>query len=140
MDIQIGSMRPEEEMDKNARPEVSAQHKKASGERTELQEMKTLQEKGKQQETSYDVVSVYGDTLSISEAGRDVNLGKKNILGSIQTEDGIVIRTKVEENELKDDVSTVNLSIYTETELKQMYLDGDITRTEYDEEINSRER
>lgn len=46
-------------------------------------------------------------------------------------EDGIVIRKKSGE-------STINLSVYTESELRQMYLDGDITKAEYDEELGGR--
>lgn len=132
MEITIGSMRTEEELVKNTYSAVSEQSKEASGERTELQNRKA------QQETSYDRVSTDGDTLSISEAGKAVSLGQDNKSVRIETEDGAVIQKEAEEDGQDSNVPVVNLSTYTETELKQMYLDGDITRTEYDEEISSR--
>lgn len=132
MEITIGSMRTEEELVKNTYSAVSEQRKEVSGERTEPQNMKA------QQETSYDRVSTDGDTLSISEAGKAVSLGQDNKSVKIETEDGAVIQKEAEEDGQDSNVPVVNLSTYTETELKQMYLDGDITRTEYDEEISSR--
>lgn len=65
---------------------------------------------------SYDAVSAYGDTLTISAGGRAAGTNS-----SCASED-----------------STDNLSEYTESELKQMYLDGTITKTEYEEELESR--
>lgn len=89
-----------------------------------------------QPEPSYTAVSSQGDTLSISEEGRAMN-NKGNFP---EESDGTVIRKAVAEAAVSEsENSTVNLSIYTETELEQMYLDGEITKAEYDEEISSRE-
>lgn len=95
MEIIIGSVRPEEDMDQNAYPGMLERHKKSAGGITEVPEMKVKQEKGKRQETSYDMISPYGDTLSISEEGRAVNMGKNDKLGRVDTKDGIVIRKDI---------------------------------------------
>lgn len=88
-----------------------------------------------EKETAYEAVSSQGDTLSISEAGKAVSNGGTVLAGA----DGIVIQKATEEvTEAGSTNSTVNLSVYTETELKQMYLNGEITKAEYDEEISSR--
>ena len=104
--------------------------------------MKTQEGTGKQQETAYNRVSPDGDTVSISEAGkRAISVEKDTEPADENTADGIVIHKEAEKSNPKEEeqVSTVNLSEYTESELKQMYLDGDITKSEYDEELNSRE-
>lgn len=98
---------------------------------------KTQEEVAVQQETAYAAVSCEGDTLSISEAGKAAGTQPDN-----QTEtDGVVIQKAAEEylTESESGNSTINLSGYTENELKEMYLDGEITKAEYDEEIDSRE-
>lgn len=132
MEITIGSMKPEEDRKQNASVGASEQNKKVSDEMAERKGVKV-------QETAYDTVSPHGDTLSISEAGMAATSQKDNEPGNKDTTDGIVIRKEAEGNQQESDVSTVNLSIYTKEELRQMYLDGDITRAEYDEEISSRE-
>lgn len=136
MEMTIGSMRPEEDINQNAAQGMTEQHRKVSEGMGERKELKEQYRAGKQQETAYNTVSPHGDTLSISEAGRTAN-GNKS--GNKDTTDGIVIRKEAEKKEQESEVSTVNLSSYTKQELKQMYFDGDITRAEYDEEISSRE-
>ncbi len=71
---------------------VSEQYKKAAGKTAELSEMKAHQGKVKRQDTSYDIVSIYGDTFCISEEGRTVNFEKNDKLESVDVKDGIVIR------------------------------------------------
>lgn len=102
------------------------------------------------EETTYDAISSQGDTLTISEAGKTALSNQDNQSESGQqasteqqtsTESvalqNITIASSTDSE--SEEVSTVDLSGYTETELKQMYLDGDITKVEYDEEISSRE-
>lgn len=105
------------------------------------QQKKDKVEMSKQPEASYDAVSSQGDTLYISETGRDANSGMNDSEKGQNEADGKVILKTAEENmpTVEDDISTINLSRYTESELRQMYLDGDITRSEYDEELGSRE-
>lgn len=100
------------------------------------QQKETKEEAAGQKEISYEAVSSQGDTLSISDAGKAVSSGENALAGS----DGIVIRKSTTEAAAAESTNlTVNLSVYTETELKQMYLDGEITRAEYEEELSSRE-
>lgn len=143
MEIVIGSMKTAEDMNRSVGNGASVQQEKglegAAGQEAEQKEMKVQQESGKKQETSYDAVSSHGDTLSISKAGKVTSSEKGGKLVNEDTEDGVVIRKESEKSEQESDVSTVNLSTYTKQELRQMYLDGDITRAEYDEEISSRE-
>lgn len=142
MEIISGSMRTAEDMGQGIDAGASEQQRKVPEGGTGQKEMKTQYDAGKRQ-TSYDAISLYGDTISISDAGKAANLAKGNKLVNEDTTDGIVIRKEAGENkqetEQENDVSTINLSTYTETELRQMYLDGDITKAEYDEEISSRE-
>lgn len=129
MEVTIGGMRQVEDTVQNSHINASEQQKK------------TREETVKQQEQAYNAVSPQGDTLSISEAGKAENARMNNLAGDNETTDGIVIRKEVEGNiqEQEGILSTINLSTYTESELRQMYLDGDITRSEYNEEISSRE-
>lgn len=69
----------------------------------------------------YSEISSHGDTLSISEKGKELSLNNGK------------------ENEVKNENLTDDLSSYTEIELKQMYIDGTITKSEYNEELDSRE-
>lgn len=140
MEMIIGSMGTAQDMEQRVNSGESERQKKVSEGVTERKDMKTQHDEEKQQ-ISYDAVSPHGDTLSISEAGKAVSSEKGGKLVNKDTTDGIVIRKEAGENEQEQEreVSTINLSVYTESELKQMYLDGDITRAEYDEEINSRE-
>lgn len=142
MEIISGNLRTTEDMGQGIDAAASVQQKKVPEGAAWQKEMKIQYDAGKRQ-TSYDAISLYGDTVSISEAGKAANLVKSNQLVNEDTTDGIVIRKETGENkqeaEQKTDASTVNLSTYTETELRQMYLDGDITKAEYDEEISSRE-
>lgn len=104
-----------------------------------VEQQKKVKEETANPETSYDVVSSQGDTVSFSKEGKAAEAQ----VGSIksQSEDGtVVLKTAKEDDaELEEALSTVNLSQYTETELEEMYLDGEITKIEYDEEISSRE-
>lgn len=101
------------------------------------EQKKTQEETVRQSDTSYTAVSSQGDTVTVSEAGKAANSNMGNQTGT----DGTVTKKNVEEYlmESESSNSTINLSGYTETELKQMYLDGDITKAEYDEELASRE-
>lgn len=95
----------------------------------------------KQSETAYDAVSSQGDTLYISESGRNAESDMSSLKDNQSEADGKVILKPAEEyvSEADDSLSTIDLSRYTELELRQMYLDGDITKSEYDEEIDSRD-
>lgn len=102
-----------------------------------------------QAESTYGAVSSHGDTLSISEAGKAANsdTGDKVVrLSSSEADSTASLRVSEEnftesESDLDSDdaTSTINLSGYTDYELKQLYLDGDITKIEYDQELSSRE-
>lgn len=74
-------------------------------------------------ENTASAVSADGDTLTISEAGKSAE-AKWNGQSNADT---------------NEESSTEDLSTYTETELMQMYLDGSITKSEYDEELLNRE-
>lgn len=130
MEIMVGKMETAEDMEQRAHISVAKQQKKSSGGAAEREEMQTRQNTVKQP-TSYDAVSGYGDILSISKEGKTASAENGSRLVSGDTEDGIVIRKESGE-------STINLSVYTESELRQMYLDGDITKAEYDEELGGR--
>lgn len=104
------------------------------------EQKKTQEETVRQSDTSYTAVSSQGDTVTVSEAGKAANSN----MGNQDRTDGTVTKKNVEEyltesESSESSNSTINLSGYTETELKQMYLDGDITKAEYDEELASRE-
>lgn len=110
---------------------------------SEKQQETSKEEMAVQQREPLDTfISAQGDTLSLSEEGVAANAK----LGNQPKSDGTVIQKSVAadstnstEVNIENVDSTVNLSIYTETELKQMYLDGEITRIEYDQELSSRE-
>lgn len=92
-----------------------------------------------QQETVYDAVSSQGDTLSISQIGKAANSGDGVVLPEKSNADGIVLQKESGADDAEaDSESTINLSTYTKTELKQMYLNGDITKIEYDDELRDR--
>lgn len=144
MEIMVGEMGTAEDMERRSDIGAVGQQNKSS---EELEEQKDWEEQQntEKQRTSYDAVSMYGDTLTISKAGKTASSENGSKLVSEDTIDGIVIQKKAGESEhgqesgQESEVYTINLSTYTESELKQMYLDGDITRAEYDEEISSRE-
>lgn len=110
---------------------------------SEKQQETSKEEMAVQQREPLDTfISAQGDTLSLSEEGVAANAKR----GNQPKSDGTVIQKSVAadstnstEVDIENVDSTVNLSIYTETELKQMYLDGEITRIEYDQELSSRE-
>lgn len=85
------------------------------------------QEKQIIKETSPDnlqnTTSAHGDTLTISEAGKSAS-ANMNYESSANSE---------------ENNNTGDLSGYSDSELKQMYLNGTITKSEYDEELASRE-
>lgn len=70
-------------------------------------------------ENPENAVSKDGDTLTISDAGKSASMDMGN--------------------QDESENATDDLSGYTEAELKQMYLDGTITKSEYDEELESRQ-
>lgn len=64
------------------------------------------------------------EIVNAAEFGRSAN--------GIESKDGKVIRISVETD------MNYDLSIYFESELRQMYQKGEITKREYDEEISNR--
>lgn len=132
MEMIIRNKCPEHNMEHKSSAIVSERYKKVSGTMTKRRERNVQDGTGRQQETSYATVSSDGDTLSVSKAGKAAN-SQKAVM------DGVVIKKEVAENRHVSETSIANLSVYSETELKQMYLDGDITRAEYNEEISGRE-
>lgn len=139
MEIVIGSMKTAEDMNQGIGKGASVQQEKGLEGDTGQKETKVQRESEKRLEVSYDAVSPHGDTLSLSKVGKVTSAEKGGKLVNEDMEDGTVIRKEPGEKDQESEVSTINLSSYTELELKQMYLDGDITRVEYDEEISSRE-
>lgn len=112
-----------------------------SGSQYKVSEQKKAQDEAvKQSDISYTSVSSHGDTVTVSKAGKAANSN----MGNQDRADGTVTKKNVgeyltESESSESSNSTINLSGYTEIELKQMYLDGDITKAEYDEELDSRE-
>ena len=105
----------------------------------------------KQSQTNYDYVSTDGDTLQISEAGKSASKGNENQADSGNTGaqaqssfagsstkqlENIDVNTSTSTSSTS---STADLSSYSESELKKMYLNGEITKAQYDEEISSRD-
>lgn len=80
---------------------------------------------GNQEETAYDAVSSQGDTLSISDEGRNANSETSDQTATLSRTDadGTVLQKANTgySTETDSSDSTINLSGYTETELKQMY-------------------
>lgn len=110
---------------------------------TAEQQDKSNAEKTRESENSQATVSSQGDLLSISKEGLDTSSQMKNqpdLQSQAQTDRTVIYESaEGKVTKLESDVSTINLSRYTETELSQMYRNGDITKAEYDEEISSRE-
>lgn len=99
-----------------------------------------VQKKVKESEVSYDAVSSQGDTLCISERGKAASAKMANSQEeTVDSVDGKVIKKPVNVEQPEEEPQTNDLSGYTKMELQQMYLDGDITKAEYDEELDSRE-
>ena len=69
MEIMVGKMETAEDMEQRAHISVAKQQNKSSGGAAEREEMQARQNTAKQS-TSYDAVSRYGDTLSISKEGK----------------------------------------------------------------------
>ena len=107
----------------------------------------------KQSQTNYDYVSTDGDTLQISEAGKSASKGNENQADSGNTGaqaqssfagsstkqlENIDVNTSTNES-TSSTSSAADLSSYSESELKKMYLNGEITKAQYDEEISSRD-
>lgn len=109
---------------------VSEWYKKVSNPINMQKETEIQDGEGKQKDSAYNINSPDGDTLSVSEAGKAAN-SKKDIM------DGIVIQKEMAENRHISNGSTENLSTYSEMELKQMYLDGTITRVKNPHQRNA---
>lgn len=107
-------------------------------ERTNVRKSAEKMEKQTEETREYTAVSEQGDTMEISSSGKAVSentVDNSDVLNSV---DGKV--TKIADGTNTTTASqTYNLSSYTENELRQMYQNGEITRTEYDEELSSRE-
>lgn len=84
---------------------------------------------------------VQGGILYISESGRKASYDMSSLRDNQSETNGKVIlkSSKVYVSGADDSLSTTDLSRYTKSELQKMYFDGDITKSEYDEEICSRE-
>lgn len=107
----------------------------------------------KQSQVNYDYVSTDGDTLQISEAGKSASKGNENQTDSGNTGaqaqssfagsstkqlENVDVNTSTNASSSSTS-STADLSSYSESELKKMYLNGEITKAQYDEEISSRD-
>lgn len=103
----------------------------------------------KQSQANYDYVSADGDTLEISEAGKSAGKGNESQTGSGNAGtgssatgssiEGLENITTGTTSSSTSTSSVGDLSSYSESELKKMYLNGEITKAEYDEEISSRD-
>lgn len=88
----------------------------------------------------YTAVSTYGDTVEITSSGKDIREDTGRSSSVVESEDGKVTKISVTADMNMESASqSYNLSTYSESELKQMYQNGEITKVEYDEELNSRE-
>lgn len=90
----------------------------------------------------YTAVSAHGDTLQISSAGATAYENSEQQQDSSadeQTNIAKIVSETVDTDSDSSSSSSDDLSSYTATELKQMYQNGEITKQEYDEEIQSRE-
>lgn len=88
----------------------------------------------------YTAVSTYGDTVEITSFGKDIREDTGRSSSVVESEDGKVTKISVTADMNMESASqSYNLSTYSESELKQMYQNGEITKVEYDEELNSRE-
>lgn len=136
MDIKIGTTGTG--MVQGARINAAQHQRKPEQQKAERQNKAEMADRP---DRSYDAVSSQGDTLELSEDGRKVSSETENLQENTAGADGKVMAKSAEKyvSEAEDSVSTIDLSSYTETELKQMYLDGDITKTEYDDELDDRE-
>ena len=105
----------------------------------------------KQSQVNYEYVSTDGDTLQISEAGKSASKGNENQADSGNTGaqssfagsstkqlENVDVNTSTNASSSSTS-STADLSSYSESELKKMYLNGEITKAQYDEEISSRD-
>lgn len=112
---------------------VQSSHMNASG------QQKKEEVSAKQSEAAYSAVSSQGDTLYISESGRSAFANNNRENDQSEADGKVILKSAVKSSsETNDSPSTTDLSSCTETELKQMYLNGDITKSEYDEEVKSR--
>lgn len=88
----------------------------------------------------YTAVSVQGDTVEISPEGKAAGGNAGDDVAAAESGDGKVTRIITETDTTQTVASqTYQLSSYTENELRQMYQNGEITKAEYDEELESRE-
>ena len=90
----------------------------------------------------YTATSSQGDTLEISSAGSSAyENSEKKEENSEQTNISKIVSETVDTDDSDGTTSaSEDLSSYTETELKQMYQNGEISKADYDEEIASREQ
>lgn len=113
---------------------------KENTERTSAQ--KADENAGQQAEEAreYTAVSVQGDTVEISPEGKAAGGNAGDHPAAAESGDGKVTRIVTETDTTQTAASqTYQLSSYTENELRQMYQNGEITKAEYDEELESRE-
>jgi hypothetical protein len=92
------------------------------------------------QSANYDAISIQGDTLSLSQDGKAAaealaQVKQDAALSGTDTEDSQLLNALTSE----EDSDSSDLSSYTTTELKEMYLNGEITKEEYEAELKSRQ-
>lgn len=88
----------------------------------------------------YAAVSVQGDTVEISPEGKAAGGNAGDHPDVAESGDGKVTKIITETDTTQTAASQMyQLSSYTENELRQMYQNGEITKAEYDEELESRE-
>lgn len=109
MEMISGNMRTAEDMEQSVNTGASRQQKEVPEGAEGQKEIKKVHNAGMRQ-TSYDAISPYGDTISVSEAGKAANSVKSNKLVNEDTRDGIVIRKDTEESRQESGMSTINLS------------------------------
>lgn len=131
-----------------------------------VSETKKPEEKTKTKTADQSIVSIDGDTLSISTEGAayvervaasENKQGKAEVtpqtitdsavsaMSGTATDTALQAQASVETNaetgalsEESEDTDSDNLSEYSDSELKLMMYSGDITRTEYEDEMTSR--
>lgn len=113
---------------------------KENTERTSAQKADESARQQAEEAREYTAVSVQGDTVEISLEGKAAGGTSGDDAAAAESGDGKVTRIITETDTTQASASqTYQLSSYTENELRQMYQNGEITKAEYDEELESRE-
>lgn len=100
--------------------------------------------KAAEEESRVSATSIEGDTLELSEAGLAANAGSEADAEDTAAEGSVTAKvvsdafSETEGTDAEEDF-TADLSSYTESELKEMYQNGEITAAEYKQELARRE-